>query len=126
MKNFLNYISRFIILLVALQFLNLSIYAQEFKPIENDAFFSEVNISETIVEYVLEEALNHKNAIPEQQAHHKDIHFQKHLSFKAISYEKDTLVKLPTFENIISFQTINEPYSSKEFIDLIAPPPKFQ
>jgi hypothetical protein len=112
--------------LVALQFLNLSIFAQEFKPIENDAFFSEVNISETIVEYIIEDVLNHKNAIPEQRAQHKDIHFQKHLSFKAISYKKDALLKLPSFENTITFQLMNEPYSSMEFIDLISPPPKFK
>ena len=80
---------RFITLVVAMQLLNLSIYAQDFKPIYNEAGSDETNITETLVEYVVENVLGHKNAIPEQSQHHKDLHFHKHISFKAISFNRD-------------------------------------
>ena len=71
-------------MIVALQLLNLSIYAQDFKVLSNNT--AETNICETVLEYVLEVVLDHKNAIPEQSQHHKDLHFHKHASFKAISF----------------------------------------
>ena len=81
-----KYSIRIITLLVALQLLNLSIYAQDFKPIYDEAGSDETNITETIVEYVVENILGHINAIPEQSQHHKDLHFHKNVSFKAIKF----------------------------------------
>lgn len=89
MQLFKKHITRFITFVVALQLLNLSIYAQDFKPIYNEAGSDETNITETIVEYVVEVVLGHTNAIPEQSEHHKDMHFHKHMSFKAISFTRD-------------------------------------
>jgi hypothetical protein len=86
---FKKHIIRFVTLVVALQLLNLSIYAQDFKPIYNEAGSDETNITETVVEYVVEIVLGHTNAIPEQSQHHKDLHFHKHMSFKAISFNRD-------------------------------------
>lgn len=88
-----RYIIRLITLLVALQLLNLSIYAQDFKPIYDEAGTDEVNINETIVEYVVEVVLGHTGAIPEQSQHNKDLHFHKHISFKVIAAGKP----LPSF-----------------------------
>ena len=85
MRPVKQYITRFITLLIALQLLNLSIYAQDFKPFAAEAGSEEANITETVAEYVVEVILGHKNAIPEQSQHHKDLHFHKHISFKAIS-----------------------------------------
>ena len=53
----------------------------------NQAGSDETNITETIVEYVVEVMLGHTNAIPEQSQHHKDLSFHKHMSFKAISFQ---------------------------------------
>ena len=78
------YITKSVLLIVALQLLNLSIYAQDFKTLSNKT--AETNICESVLEYVLEVVLQHKNAIPEQSQHHKDLHFHKHISFKAISF----------------------------------------
>lgn len=72
---------RFVTLLLALQLLNLSIYVQDFKPLYLLGETQEININETIVEYVVEVVLQHKNAIPEQQPDHKDLHLHKHGAF---------------------------------------------
>jgi hypothetical protein len=86
MQNLNRNIIRAITLLLALQLMNLSIYAQEFTPIFNEYGSDEININETIVEYVVEVVMGHKNAIPEQQPQHKDLHFHKHACcFKIIS-----------------------------------------
>ncbi len=88
MPPLLTHTNRFILLVVALQLLNLSIYAQDFKPIYSQTGSDETNITETIVEYVVEVVLGHTNAIPEQKDHHKDLHMHKHASFKSIGFEK--------------------------------------
>jgi hypothetical protein len=91
-QKFNKHIIRVITLLVALQLLNLSIYAQDFAPIYNNQGTTETNISETIVEFVIEVVLGHTGAIPEQSQHHKDLHFHKHVSYKAIGFEKTVLL----------------------------------
>lgn len=92
MQKFNKHIIRVITLIVALQLLNLSIYAQDFTPIYNNQGNTETNISETVVEFVIEVVLGHTGAIPEQQQHHKDLHFHKHVSYKAIGFEKTVLL----------------------------------
>jgi hypothetical protein len=91
-QRFNKHIIRLITLIIALQLLNLSIYAQDFTPIYNNQGTTETNISETIVEYVIEIVLGHTGAIPEQSQHHKDLHFHKHVSYKAIGFEKTVLL----------------------------------
>ena len=119
-----NYITRGITLLIALQLLNLSIYSQDFNPIYSGAGTEETNITETIVEYVVEVVLGHTNAIPEQTQHHKDLHFHKQLSFKAISFERNDeltqvqihISKLPVL--------LRESYQDEYFQEIHPKPPK--
>lgn len=92
MQKLNKHIIRVITLIVALQLLNLSIYAQDFTPIYNNQGNTETNISETVVEFVIEVVLGHTGAIPEQSQHHKDLHFHKHVSYKAIGFEKTVLL----------------------------------
>lgn len=92
MQKINKHIIRVITLIIALQLLNLSIYAQDFTPIYNNQGNTETNISETVVEFVIEVVLGHTGAIPEQSQHHKDLHFHKHVSFKAISIQKPVLL----------------------------------
>ena len=113
MQKFNKHIIRVITLIVALQLLNLSIYAQDFTPIYNNQGNTETNISETIVEFVVEVVLGHTGAIPEQSQHHKDLHFHKHASFKAISIQKPVILS----ESQISISKL--PYPIQEsFQDL--------
>lgn len=114
MQLFRKHIARVIVLIVALQLLNLSIYAQDFKPLYADQNNSEVNISETIVEFVVESVLGYKDAIPEQSQHHKDLHFHKHVSFKAISIERNDLLSASQIRNatlpVWLYEDVNDLY----------------
>jgi hypothetical protein len=89
----------------------LSIYAQDFQPAIENASNSQTNISETIVEYVIESVLGHKDAIPEQSQHHKDLHFHKHISFKSVSFEKTILL------TSIQINIANSPIPLQESFD---------
>lgn len=92
MQKINKHIIRVITLIVALQLLNLSIYAQDFTPVYDNQGNTETNISETVVEFVIEVMLGHTGAIPEQSQHHKDLHFHKHVSYKAISIQKPAIL----------------------------------
>jgi hypothetical protein len=114
------HIVRFITLVVALQLLNLSIYAQDFRPLQTSTA-SETNITETIVEYVVEVVLGHKNAIPEQSQHHT---FHKKVAFKAIN-----LFHQLTFTDLtVKHRTRNTPLlNNYDFLylqEINPPPPK--
>lgn len=117
------YIIRFITLIVALQLLNLSIYAQDFKPMASDDGTCGVNISETVVEYVVEVVLGHKDAIPEQTQHDKDLHFHKHVSFKAINLGA---FRLPEITPLASLRAIplEMTYDYMFNQEINPPPPK--
>src|SRR5476651_869709 len=122
MHFFKKHTARFIILVVALQLLNLSIYAQDFKPIYDEAGSDETNITETITEFIVENILGHTNAIPEQSQHHKDLHFHKHASFKAISVTGNN--GLTDFQHPNSISAIPSPESYRYlYLQEINPPP---
>lgn len=61
-----KYITHFIVALVALQVLNLGLYAQEFEtiPTTND---KQTNIINSVTEYVAEVLMKKKNAFPERR-----------------------------------------------------------
>ena len=122
MPTLRNYIARFITLVVALQLLNLSIYAQDFHPLCGEGPGCGVNISETVVEYVVEVVLGHKNAIPEQQEH-DDMHFHKHGSFVAIDFR---CYRLPEMIVPVPARTmaLNESYDYLFLREINPPPPK--
>ena len=110
-------------LVVALQLFNLSIYAQDFKPINCTECGGEVNISETIVEYVVEVVLGHTNAIPEQTQHHKDLHFHKHIAFKAIRFTAFDLPELQA-QCAAKAEGLIENYEYLYLNEINPPPPK--
>ncbi|MDE3253277.1 MAG: hypothetical protein KGO92_10755 [Bacteroidota bacterium] len=114
------HIIRFITLVVALQLLNLSIYAQDFRPL-NTSTVSETNITETIVEYVVEVVLGHKNAIPESSQHHT---FHKKVAFKAISlFNKIGITDLSIKHRIRNTPLLNN-YDFLYLQEINPPPPK--
>ena len=79
MRYFKNHISRFLVLLIALQILNMSIDA----PVMNNAdskITDTFNYIDTYVEYIAEVILKHENAIPESKdRQHKELQMQKQL-----------------------------------------------
>jgi hypothetical protein len=118
-----KHIIRFITLVVALQLLNLSIYAQDFTPLYAEDGTCGVNISETVVEYVVEVVLGHKDAIPEQSQHHKDLHFHKHVSFNALSFGAYRLPETSA-QSAAKPESLEESYSCLYCCEINPPPPK--
>jgi len=118
------YIIRFITLVVALQLLNLSIYAQDFKPMYAELGSDETNITETIVEFVVEVILGHTNAIPEQSQHHKDLHFHKHGSFNAINFHKEALITASQLSLASLPIPLHESFKDLYFQEINPQPPK--
>ncbi len=105
-----------------MQLLNLSIYAQDFKVLSNNT--AETNICETVLEYVLEIVLDHKNAIPEQSQHHKDLHFHKHVSFKAISFSVPVTAEHEYSIKKIEIVPLKLIYAYQYLQEINPPPPK--
>lgn len=125
--NIKVYISRFILLLVALQLLNMSLYTPDFHSLSNhgDALPTEVNLTESVTEYVVEVMLGHKNAIPEiSNKHGHDLHFHKHISFKAT--DEMTAYQLPELPSGAAAVAVplNETYSYLFLREINPPPPK--
>ena len=124
MKTLRYHTTRFITLLVAIQLLNLSVYAQDFMPVNGETGSVETNITETLAEYVVEVVLGHKNAIPEQSRHHKDLHFHKHIFFKAISISSAYSLSEPLQHNLVTTVTLQESYNYLYLQEINPPPPK--
>lgn len=116
------HIIRLITLVVALQLLNLSIYAQDFRPLPTSTV-SETNITETIVEYVVEVVLGHKNAIPEQSQRRT---FHKKVAFKAISLFNRIGVPDLTIKYRIRNTPLLNNYDFLYLQEINPPPPKAQ
>ncbi len=71
-------VSRLIILLVALQILNMSIDSPN-AQVENKTMSLNINYIDTYVEYLSEIVFNYQNAIPEtKNRHHKNYNFTNH------------------------------------------------
>jgi hypothetical protein len=62
-------------------------FVQDFQPLVTSAACPEINIINTIDEYVAEVLLNHKNAVPESNDHtKKDLQVHKHVVTKLITF----------------------------------------
>lgn len=114
--------------MVALQILNLSIYTQDFRPLAQHSHtvgdFNEIN---SIVEFVAEEVLDHKNALPEYQHHnsnHKDLQLHKHLAIKIIELEEYAPVKLLAQPLLRFGSMFNQHYDFLYYREINPPPPK--
>ena len=89
MKKFRLHITRFIILIIALQILNLGLFAQDFPPLVTTAVTPEINIINSVDEYIAEVVLHHKDAVPENNNNpQKDLQAHKHIDIKLISFPK--------------------------------------
>jgi hypothetical protein len=120
----LHIASRALVLLLAIQILNLSINSIDFKPIEttNLTEFNDIN---TLAEFVSEIVLGHINAFPEfEKKTQKQSQLQKHISIKIIN---DYFVVEPNlfFKDNIQLDTnIMDKYLYEYFQEINPPPPK--
>ena len=87
----LTQISKFILSIIAVQILNLSIYAH-FDPVQSDNTMGNLNCIDSVTEYVAEVMLHHTNAFPEfeKTGAHKDQHQHKNYSIHLFNDFKKT------------------------------------
>lgn len=121
-----KYISLFIVTLVALQVLNLGLYAQDFSVLERDAAGYKPNIINSITEYVAEVVMNKRNAFPERkerpnQSDHNPVY--KFQPFKIYASNSHALL-----ENAIAishnYAGYIVPAYNNHTTDITSPPPK--
>ena len=125
MNNKIKYIaSRALVLLLAVQILNLSMNSIDFKPIEttNLTEFNDIN---TIAEFVSEIMLGKVNSFPEFATKtQKQSQLQKHISIKIINdittVEPEFYVN--TFTDLDT--SIKDNYLYEYFQEINPPPPK--
>lgn len=117
-------ISRALLLLLAIQILNLSVNSIDFKPIEttNLTEFNDIN---TIAEFVSEIMLGKVNSFPEfANKTQKQSQLQKHISIKIINdittVEPEFYVN--TFTDLDT--SIKDKYLYEYFQEINPPPPK--
>lgn len=127
MKSIKIYFTKFIVLIVALQILNMSISCR----IANDSFFSKidnsVNIADHALEYIIEDVMGFKNAFPEvkenKQQHHVS-NTQKVQEFKLFSFQPKIDICYSTkISNDKYFLLIIHPYNEYAW-EINPPPPK--
>ena len=120
-----KYISNFIIAVVALQVLNLGLYAQDFEttPTENGI---QANIINSVTEYVAEVVMQKKNAFPEKKeasspgGHEAVYKFQPFkILFSNVQEPQQIITSTVTSYNIFFLA----PYTNC-CTDIVSPPPK--
>ena len=128
MKGFKKYITRFIILILALQILNMSISCR----ITNDSFFSQiddsVNIADHALEFIVENVMGYPNAFPERKENRQQHHVsntQKIQEFKLFSYQSCNITRHSTIISTDNYSLlIIHPYNEYAW-EINPPPPKY-
>ena len=129
MKKLRTYTKKFVLLIIAIQILNLSVYGADFDcglSSQHEIKIGEFNQIDSLVEYVAEIVLDHKNAFPENGSHNpnsKSSHQIKHSSIKMIDFRKHT--EQPFYYTVVTLPEIfNEDYHKLILQEINPPPPK--
>ena len=118
---------KFIVIIVAIQIIDLSIDAIDFQPIEPVATIGDFNYFNSVIEYVTESLLGHKDAFPEYQnesSSSKKAQLEKAISFKFS--QTDGLDMQPKFFPAMAKanRIYDEDFYSLYYSEIIPPPPK--
>lgn len=125
MKEFRLHITRIITLIVALQIINLGLFVQDFQPLATSDVTPEINIINSIDEYVAEIVLHHKDAVPENNKHpQKDLQAHKHISFQLIGISKQQTLSDTQLVYHNKPTSLIKGYSYLFCKDIYPPPPK--
>ena len=120
-----NFIAKLVVFIMAVQILNLSIYAQDFNPIKTSKTLYETNEINSIAEYVGEVVLHHNNQFPEYPNDgHKDLQFLKHFTLTAFAIP---VLKIKNGNYAINSKyvfPVNEHYYFLFYKEINPPPPK--
>ncbi len=111
--------------MMAVQILNLSIYAQDYNPIKISKTVYETNEINSIAEYVGEVVLHHHNQFPEYPNDgHKDLQFLKHFTLTAVTFPVLKFQQRDYINNINYSVPLNEYYDFLFYKAINPPPPK--
>ncbi len=123
------YIRKLLLLIVAVQILNLSVYGGDFDQYyftRHEHSIGDFNEIDSLIEYVTEVVLNYKDAFPENGAHNENTSHSlllKHISFKLIETPQQQAV--PTYQaSVPLFVPLKEDYKFLFFKEINPPPPK--
>lgn len=121
-KIIIHIIRNSFLLLLALQVLNLSMNAIDFKPVHSSNM-EEFNDLNTFSEYFAEVVMGHSNAFPESaKKEQKQSHLQKHMTIQLIN--PSVLGYLPNaYTDIISFRFPEDENHNRFYAPEINPPP---
>jgi hypothetical protein len=124
-KRVLHTISRLFLLIMALQIMNVSIDAIDFKPFESNLVLTEFNDQNTITEYVAEILLGYKNLFPESKTKvQKQTQQQKHICIKLINCSPYTFNNQAIKANPSQGYPYTENYAYLFLNEINPPPPK--
>ncbi len=119
------YIIRFIAFLVALQILNMGLFVQDFEPFATTSVTPQINIINTIDEYIAEVVLNHKDAVPEgKDSSKKDIQLHKHIVYKCVNISRPSFNYASGLIAARNKYDFSQDYFYRFFQDINPPPPK--
>lgn len=131
MKTLSKILSHCILIVVAVQILNMSVYGGDFDQLylaSSHPTIGEYNEIDSFIEYFEEIILGHKDAFPENGAHndgsaHNSIQI-KHISVKLFN-ESIKVAEVPVYDNNVTHSTPrNEDYRFLFIKNIIPPPPK--
>lgn len=116
--------AKFITLIVALQILNVSIYAQDISWLQQKHSFAYSNEINSVAEYIGEVILKHSNEFPEYPNDgHKTMQYSKHVDLSNFSFQPFNIPVSPsTFSAYIYPHKID--YNFLFFKEINPPPPK--
>ena len=103
----------------------MGLFVQDFGPLVTSAVSPEINIINTIDEYISEVILDHKDAVPEAKEHSKkDLQVHKHVIVKLIKVSRPLFFCMS--ENICAprVSRFSDKYNYQFFEDITPPPPK--
>ncbi len=110
-------------MVVALQILSISLFVQDFEPIVTSFVTPEINIINTIDEYIAEVILNHKDAVPENVNHSKkDIQIHKHVVFKLICFSRSAVACATSSITHTNLAYFSDKYYYQFFEEINRPP----
>ena len=124
MQTLKHYITRFLIILVAIQVLNVSVYPELLQWYRTESASNLTNEMDSLVEYVTEVVCGQKNAFPEYaHKHHKDLQVHKQAISLYSEELADTNPAVPFIDGSIEWGSTDQ-YSYQYYKEINPPPPK--
>ena len=121
------YFSYFIVVLVALQVLNLGLYAQDFNTIGQDKYGYKPNIINSVTEYLAEVVMNKPNAFPEKKERPNQSDHESTYKFQPFKIYTSTVNQSLQFSAILNrkYAAFLVHHYNNHTTDITSPPPKF-